>query len=282
MNRPYAEVIGDPISHSKSPLIHNFWLQRLGIDAEYRACHVQPPELADYLINRGKDPDWLGCNVTAPHKESVAAVADYLWPGTLDIGAINTVIRRDDQLIGANTDIVGIIGPLNALLTKIFGYEDAPEQTVAIVGAGGAARAAAAALNTCFPNWPIRFLARRPEQAKTIADSIKVQADIRPISDSALKDVTILINASPLGMIAKAPLNLSLSVMTECKKPKIIFDMVYAPLETSLLAAARQKGFATIDGLSMLVAQAAEAFVLIFGQQPPHEYDNELRALLVK
>jgi shikimate dehydrogenase len=282
MNRPYAEVIGDPIAHSKSPLIHNFWLQKLGTDAHYKACHVQPFELADYLINRRKDPDWLGCNVTAPHKESVAASVDYLWPGTLDIGAINTVIRRGHQLIGANTDIVGIIGPLNAQLTEIFGYEGAPEQTVAIVGAGGAARAAAAALNMHFPNWPIRLLVRRPEQAKMIASSINIPPDIRPITDSALKDVTILINASPLGMIARAPLSLSLSEMTECEKPKIIFDMVYAPLETSLLAAARQKGFVTIDGLSMLVAQAAEAFVLISGQQPPREYDNELRALLVK
>jgi shikimate dehydrogenase len=282
MNRPYAEVIGDPISHSKSPLIHNFWLRKLAIDAHYKACHVRPFELTDYLANRRKHQDWLGCNVTAPHKESVAAVVDYLWPGTLDIGAVNTVIRRDDQLIGANTDIVGIIGPLNALLTEIFSYEGAPQQRVAIVGAGGAARAAAAALNMRFPDWSIRFLVRRPEQAKTIADSINISPDICPISNLALKDVTILINASPLGMIAKAPLNLSLSEMNESENPKIIFDMVYAPLETSLLAAARQKGFATIDGLSMLVAQAAEAFVLIFGQQPPREYDNELRALLVK
>jgi shikimate dehydrogenase len=278
VTRPYAEVIGDPIAHSKSPIIHNFWLQKCAIDAQYRPCHVRPSELPDYLTNRRQDPDWRGCNVTIPHKEAITKFIDHLWPGTLDIGAINTVIKRDSLLFGANTDIAGIIAPLNDLVKAIFGCGVLPLQTVAIIGAGGAARAAAAAINARFPDWPIRFLVRRHEQAK----AIDVRADIQPIENVALEGVTILINASPLGMIEKPPLSLSLEVMTAGENPKIVFDMVYTPLETSLLAAAKREGFATIDGLTMLVAQAAEAFELIFGQPAPRDDDDELRALLVK
>lgn len=274
MNRPYAEVIGDPIAHSKSPLIHNFWLHKLGIDAQYQAYHVSRDELADYFANRRTDPDWRGCNVTIPHKENAAAYTDHFCPGTPQIGAINTIIKRGGEIFGANTDISGVIEPVRHICDSI--------QTVAIVGAGGAARAAAAAITTHFPNWPIRFLVRRHEQARGIVDLLGIAADITPIEDHALVGVTLLINASPLGMVGKSPLNLSLMAMHADETQKTIFDMVYAPLETPLLAAARREGFATIDGLQMLVAQAAEAFQLIFGHPAPRDYDNELRALLVK
>ncbi len=278
MSRPYAEVIGDPIAHSKSPLIHNFWLEKLGIDAEYRACHVRPGELADYFANRRNDPDWRGCNVTIPHKGVVVAHIDQLWPDTLEIGAINTVIRREDRLSGANTDIAGIMEPLQAMLTELFGSGPLPQQRVAIIGAGGAARAAAAAIRSRFLDWPIRILARRPEQAQ----KINIKADICLIENTALVDVTVLINASPLGMLERPPLDLSLAAMRGGEASKIIFDMVYAPLETQLLAQARRVGFATIDGLQMLVAQAAEAFELFFGVPAARDHDDELKALLVK
>lgn len=278
MSRSYAEVIGDPIAHSKSPLIHNFWLNKRGIDAEYRSCHVRAAELSDYLANRRQDRDWRGCNVTIPHKEAVIAHIDSPSPGTMQIGAINTVISGEGHLVGANTDIAGIIGPLNAF----FGDSLPPQQSVAIIGAGGAARAAAAALTSYFPNWPIRFLARRFEQAEAIAQMLEITPDIRPIEDIALSGVTLLINASPLGMIGKTALNLSLAAMQDGDNPKIIFDMVYAPLETPLLAEARRKAFVALDGLQMLVSQAAEAYELLFGQAASREYDDELRALLVK
>lgn len=278
MNRSYAEVIGDPIAHSKSPLIHNFWLQKCGIDAEYRACHIRPDELRDYFANRRKDANWRGCNVTIPHKETVTDYIDHLWPDTLEIGAINTVIKRENKLFGANTDIAGVVQPINILLTALFGSTPLPEQSVAIIGAGGAARAAAAAIRWHFPNWPICFLARHPEQAQRI----DINANTRPIEDAALTDVTVLINASPLGMTEQPPLTLSLAAMRGAEAQRIVFDMVYAPLETSLLVQARREGFATIDGLQMLVAQAAEAFELFFGVPAPRDYDDELRALLVK
>jgi shikimate dehydrogenase len=109
-----------------------------------------------------------------------------------------------------------------------------------------------------------------------------IKPDVWSIEDSALANTTIVINASPLGMVGKAPLNLSFDAMKGTQTTKTIFDMVYAPLETPLLAGARRHGFKVIDGLQMLIAQAAEAFALFFDQPPPREYDDELRALLIK
>jgi shikimate dehydrogenase len=278
MSRPYAEVIGDPIANSKSPLIHKFWLQKLGIDADYRICHIRSSELADYFVDRRQDPDWRGCNVTIPHKEAVVNHIDCLWPGTLKIGAINTIVKQNGQLFGANTDIAGIIEPLKAYLASL----PFSRQSAAVIGTGGAARAAAAALVTCFPDWSIRFLGRRQEQAEAIAKMFGIKPDIRLIEEEALVGVTLLINATPLGMVGKQPLSLSLQAMRAIDQPKIIFDMVYAPLETALLREAANEGFLIIDGLQMLVAQAAHAFMLFFGQSAPRHHDSELRELLIK
>ena len=138
MGRPYAEVIGDPIAHSKSPLIHNFWLEKLGIDAEYRACLVRPDELADYFARRRGDAEWRGCNVTIPHKVSAMEHVRVRKGTRMMVGAINTVVRGpDSRLEGANTDIVGIVRPLEAI--------GASGGTMVVIGAGGAARAAVAA-----------------------------------------------------------------------------------------------------------------------------------------
>ena len=137
--RPYAEVIGDPIAHSKSPLIHGFWLERLGIDADYRAVRVRPDELGGYFESRRADPTWRGCNITAPNKQ--AALSHVADPGGIkdSIGAINTVFRDEGGAIaGTNTDAAGFWSPISAL--------DLSGKPVAVVGAGGAARAVLFAL----------------------------------------------------------------------------------------------------------------------------------------
>ena len=157
MSGLYAEVIGDPIAHSKSPLIHNFWLAKLGIDAEYRACLVKPEELADYFARRRGDAEWQGCNVTLPHKESIAALVDEVAAGVSAIGAINTVAKTaDGRLLGKNTDIDGIAAATAGI--SLTGSE------VVVIGAGGAARAAFAFLakQNCAA---VRSLARTPEKA---------------------------------------------------------------------------------------------------------------------
>ena len=138
MTKPYAEVIGDPIAHSKSPLIHGFWLEKLGIDAAYRAAHVTPDGLADYFEKRRADPAWQGCNITLPHKEAALDHVEDRGELRTSIGAINTVLREDGVLIGTNTDAAGFYAPISAL--ELGGAD------VAVIGAGGAARAVLFAL----------------------------------------------------------------------------------------------------------------------------------------
>ena len=137
MNAPYAEVIGDPIAQSKSPAIHNYWLGKLGLDAEYRACHVTAEGLEDYLRQRRADADWRGCNVTMPHKQAVMSHLDRLDPLAERIGAVNTIVREaDGALTGYNTDAAGFLEPLRPLLGREHLFRMAR-----VLGTGGAARA---------------------------------------------------------------------------------------------------------------------------------------------
>lgn len=266
--RPYAEVIGDPIAHSKSPLIHNFWLEKLGIDAEYRACHVRPDELADYFARRRGDAGWRGCNVTIPHKVSAMEYARVRKGTRMMVGAINTVVRApDSRLDGANTDIGGVVRPLVSI--GVSGG------AMAVVGAGGAARAAVAA-SMILGIETLYVLNRTEAKARDLLASLRPEGIVLPL-ESTIPPVDVLVNASVLGMSGQPSLDLSLDAIP-CEA--IVFDMVYAPLETALLANARRRGLRTIDGLEMLVAQAAEAFEMFFGQPAPREHDVELRALL--
>lgn len=276
MNRPYAEVIGDPITHSKSPLIHNFWLGKLGIDAEYRACHVRPSELQDYFARRRGDAAWRGCNVTIPHKESVAALVDEADGGVSSIGAVNTVARRvDGRIAGTNTDVDGIA---DAVATLELGGRHA-----VVIGAGGAARAAFAFLagRGCAS---VRVLARSPDRAIRAASASGLAIDVYPFNaaaSGALASASMLINASQLGMTGQEPMpKFVLAGLADMAANALVFDMVYAPLETGLLRAARELEMRTSDGLVMLIGQAARAFELFFGQSASREYRAELRDLL--
>jgi shikimate dehydrogenase len=142
MTRHYAEVIGDPIAQSKSPAIHGFWLGKLGIEADYRACHVRPEELADYLAARRADALWRGCNVTMPHKQAVMPLLDRIDPPADAIGAVNTILPLGDgQMAGTNTDAAGFLEPLAADLAQTHYFRMAR-----VLGTGGAARAIIAAL----------------------------------------------------------------------------------------------------------------------------------------
>jgi shikimate dehydrogenase len=273
----YAEVIGDPISHSKSPLIHNFWLAKLGIDAEYRATHVRPDQLATYFAQRRQDVNWRGCNVTIPHKETAAAMISVQLAGYPDFGAINVVVPRGGDLWSANTDVDGIVGTIKTFHDHAFNFGAVPKRSIAIVGAGGAARAAIYAVkNLPFAaSW--RILVRRPEQGKTLARQMEVSAQVVPIAAESLKGVDILINASPLGMVGKPPLDLDLDQMGSGIGQPLVFEMVYSPLETPLTMEARQREFAVIDGLDMLIGQASGAFHHFFGQKVPSELIDATR-----
>ena len=268
MGRPYAEVIGDPIAHSKSPLIHNFWLGKLGIDAEYRACHVRPDELADYFTRRRGDAEWRGCNVTIPHKESCLALLDGVHRTARKIGAVNTITKgRDGGLHGRNTDVDGIWRTLDGMVSRY-------EKQVVIIGAGGAARAMCAAIAPLNPA-RVTIVNRSPDKAKVLLDRFNLIGEVGNFG--SLPPVDLVVNASPLGMIGKPPLPVSLD--QQCPET-FVFDMVYAPQETELLTEARARGLRVANGLTMLVEQAAAAFGSFFESSAPREYDAELRTLL--
>lgn len=266
---PYAEVIGDPIAHSKSPAIHNFWLGKLGIEAEYRKTHVKPDELAAYFLKRRADPDWLGCNVTIPHK---VAVMDYVSdPGKVGevIGAMNTIAcETGGPLIGTNTDAGGFLAALQAVGWK--------GKSACIIGAGGAARAILYALDAIGVT-DIVIMARDASKGHALLDRAGVKGRVIGM-DAPLPPVDLLVNSSPLGMAGKPPLQVDLSPLPA---HSVVYDIVYAPLDTPLLLAARARGLAAIDGLEMLIGQAALAFDIFFDAQPPREHDAELRVLLM-
>jgi shikimate dehydrogenase len=223
MTRPYAEVIGDPIAQSKSPLIHGFWLDALGIDADYRKTHVAPDALGAHLRDRAADPAWRGCNVTVPH---------------------------------AGLDLAG--------------------KPVTVIGTGGAARAILFALSKLEVG-AVTVLARNPLKAAALLSSFGLKGRTLPIGGAAPRSA-LLVNTTTLGMIGQPPLELDLVGLDD---DAVIYDIVYAPIETPLLAAAHARGLDTIDGLEMLVGQAAVAFALFFGAEPPRDRDDELRDLLI-
>jgi shikimate dehydrogenase len=281
----YAEVIGDPIVQSKSPAIHNFWLGKLGLAAEYRACHVGAAGLAGYLAERRHDPNWRGCNVTMPHKQAIVPLLDRLEIGAELIGAVNTVLpRRHGVLAGSNTDGAGFLEPLRTLLAKEHLFRMAR-----VLGTGGAARAIVAAL--AEQGVVVVLAGRDPAKARALLDEIDPAGEHHAVdiahfsapTDFAFDDregcFDLIVNASPLGMTGQPPLRFDFS---HAPPGSLVYDIVTSPVETEFLLAARTAGFRTIDGLSMLIGQAAVAFEKFFGVAPPREdEDKALRRLLL-
>lgn len=264
----YAEVIGDPIAHSKSPLIHRFWLEKLGLSGDYRAHRVPAEELGAYFAQRRDDPDWRGCNITVPHK--VAALDHVPDPGGIrqSIGAINTVFRDESgALAGTNTDAAGFWSPIAGL--------DLVGKPVAVIGAGGAARAVLFALARMGVG-EVTILNRTPLKGAALLSSFGLKGRVLPLGGQ-LPPAALLVNTSMLGMSGQPALDIDLAPLPE---EAIVYDIVYTPLQTALLEAAEHRGLETIDGLEMLVGQAALAFELFFDAEPPRQHDDELRALL--
>ena len=264
-----AEVIGDPIAHSKSPRIHGFWIEAMGINAEYRAAHVTSDGLADYLAQATTRADWRGCNVTIPHKIAVMDLVDD--PGDVrgSIGAMNTVLRQvDGAIIGTNTDAAGFVAPI-----ADRDFSGAP---VVVVGAGGAAHAILFALSRLGVG-PVTVQNRSPLKGAALLARFGLKGEVRPLG-APLPPAALVVNTSALGMAGQPAYLPDLSLLPD---DAIVYDIVYAPLETPLLAAARARDLETVDGLEMLIGQAALAFELFFGKPPPRERDGELRERLL-
>jgi shikimate dehydrogenase len=275
MGVPYAEVIGDPIAHSKSPAIHKFWLEKLGREDDYRATRVSAPELPTYFASRRADRDWRGCNLTMPLKTLAAGLVDRITPAADQAGAVNCVTVAGAGLVGTNTDMAGIAAALPPPLSG---------RRACIVGAGGAAMAAVAAL------WQvslrdIRVVARSRDRAAAAFALASVAPKFYSIAEAeqAMDGAEIVINASPLGMAGQPPMPADLlKAMNRAHPDAFVLDMVYAPVETPFLSRAKKLGFGWSDGLDTLVGQAREAFRLFYGTSPGRKFDAELRGVLVR
>lgn len=286
---PYAEVIGDPVAQSKSPMIHKFWLDKLDIEADYRATRVAQGDLAAFLSARAEELAWRGCNVTMPLKQAVQHHLYSVEPPADRIGAVNTIYPAFDRLLaGTNTDAGGFLEPLQPMLAQRHWFRMAR-----VLGTGGAARAIVAAL--AAEGFTIVLAGRDPGKARAILDELAPPganggehhavdlAHFAVLTDFAFDDregcCDLIVNASPLGMCGQPPLAFDWS---HAPPGSVAYDIVTDPVETLFLKDARAEGFATIDGLAMLIGQAARAFELFFGQAPPREHDAALRALLTR
>lgn len=268
MTPVYAEVIGDPVAQSKSPAIHTFWLGALGIEGEYRAHRVTRADLAAFLADRRADPAWRGCNITMPLKLDALLLADEPTDRATAAGAANLLVNRDGTLIAANTD-VGAIRDLVAPL--VTAGKAAP---IVLLGNGGAARAVLLAMRLLGAG-PVALQARDMADASRLAVEFRLEEGPRRFDTPV--DSRGLINATPLGMAGIAPTTIDINGMPA---DGWVLDLVSNPLPTPLLAGAAARGLTTIDGLSVLVEQAADSFELLFGRPPPRERDAELFAML--
>jgi shikimate dehydrogenase len=266
-------VVGWPISHSRSPLIHGHWLARLGIDGSYTRVAVKPEEAADFLRHL-REQGYVGCNVTIPHKETAYAVADETMPAARAAGAANTLWYEGDRLVADNTDGIGFVNNVRAVAPWLA----LDGAVVAVLGAGGSARGIAHALLQAGAR-EIRIFNRTRQRGEALARDLgpRVRAFDWSERNSGTRGAGLLVNTTPLGMAHGEPLDIDVGVLDrDC----VVADIVYVPLETPLLAAARQHGLATVDGLGMLLHQAVPGFERWFGVRP--EVTDELRALLIR
>lgn len=262
-----AGVIGWPVSHSRSPLLHNHWLARHRIDGAYVPLAVSPDSLAR-VVPALAEAGFAGLNVTLPHKEAVLPLCDVLDPSAERVGAVNTLIFAGGRIRGLNSDVYGFIAHLRAEGVALGAGP------ALVLGAGGAARAIVAGLRE--EGVEVWLTARRPDAAFALAQSL---GPLRLIPwaerEAALAEAALLVNTTSGGMAGQPPLELSL----ERASPRLtVADIVYVPLTTPLLAAAKARGLKTVDGLGMLLHQAVPGFEAWFGLRP--EVDEEVRALL--
>ncbi|SNT74983.1 shikimate dehydrogenase [Paracoccus seriniphilus] len=271
---PLAGVIGMPIAHSRSPRLHGHWLRRYGIEGHYIPMPVMPEHLAEVLRILPR-AGFVGLNVTIPHKEAVLALADVVTDRAALIGAANTLIFRPDGKIHAdNTDGYGFIANLR---------QNAPDWDpaagpAAVIGAGGAARAVVASLlDSGVKELRITNRTRiRSEQIKSEFGARLVVYDWAQ-AGNMLEGAATVVNATSLGMTGKQPLRVPLDALSP---QALVTDLVYTPLMTPLLAQAQERGCKVVDGLGMLLHQAAPGFERWFGQRP--EVDDEARRVVLE
>ena len=267
-----ACVIGFPVVHSRSPLIHGYWLREHKIDGDYIRHEVKPEDIDQFLKNFSKQ-NFAGCNVTLPHKEAAARNVSQATPVVLALGVANTLWLQDGKLYGDNTDVAGFLAHLD---DSIPGWDKKTKHAV-VLGAGGAARSIVYGLNERGVE-KITIVNRSRERAEQLTKEIKIESNIASFDqiESLISSADLLVNTTSLGMKGQPPLEIDLENL---KKSAAVCDIVYVPLETDLLRQARERGHAVVDGLGMLLHQAVPGFERWFGVRPA--VTKELRALIV-
>jgi shikimate dehydrogenase len=302
MTKIKAGVIGYPIKHSLSPIIHNFWLNQYGIDGSYERIEVKPEDLDDFLENGIKE--YAGVNVTIPHKVEVfekvpvggfptGSLSDIYDKITNDIKAANTIVNKNNNLYCYNTDWYGFSRNLEESLNntnqeindKYFDVIYLDNKKIFIIGAGGAARAILGSFVNNHNYNEIYIYNRTFNKSEDLANNfMKHNSSIKVIPirfdkdiNLILEDIDLLVNTSSLGMTGQPELEIDISSL---KKSAVVTDIVYNPLETKLLRDAKNQGNRTVDGLGMLLHQAAPGFESWFGVRP--RVTPELREHVIK
>lgn len=278
MSTTLTGLIGYPIAHSKSPRIHEYWIAKHGLAAEYK-LFTTPPARVRQVVKRLRDKGAAGFNVTVPHKRAVMEYLDGMDVTATRIGAVNTVVREGDKLIGRNTDAYGFITNLREGLGELAPYLE----RVVVLGAGGATRAALLALAEAGAQ-QIILTNRTEDKAHDLAAEFSrefpaVTIEVSPWEnrEKILRETRLLVNTTSLGMVSHHLLHLDVK---QLPRDAAVHDIVYAPLETELLKNARARGLKTVDGLGMLLYQAQKAFELWHGVLP--EVTPKLRAAVLE
>lgn len=267
MTGPRAFILGHPVGHSRSPVLHGYWLRTLGIGGSYEPIDLRPEELGPFLETfaaRG----FAGGNITVPHKVAAMPFMARLDPAARAVGAVNTIWLEDGTVVGGNTDAAGFI----ANLDKQAPGWDGP---ALVLGAGGAARAAVHALRE--RRVTVHLVNRTRAHADALAERFRpgVSAHDPEELPALLAEARLLVNTTSLGMRSKPPLEIDLGPL---RRLAVVYDIVYVPLQTNLLRAAAARGHRTVDGLGMLLHQAVPGFARWFGVTPA--VTPELRKLI--
>ena len=257
---PRACIMGHPVSHSRSPMIHGYWLRTLGIRGAYELKDLTPEEFPAF-VTRLEANGYVGGNVTVPHKEAAYRLVARRDEAAEAIGAVNTLWLQDGVLMGGNSDAHGFVAHLD---DSAPGWA-VPRGRAVILGAGGAARSAVYALTT--RGLDVRIVNRTVARARELAERFGPRASAHGYDElpTLLRDADLLVNCTSLGMIGKPPLEVDIAPL---KPSAVVYDVVYVPLDTPVLAAARARGQRTVDGLGMLLQQAGFGFQKWFGASP--------------
>jgi shikimate dehydrogenase len=266
-----ACVIGWPVAHSRSPLIHGYWLKHYGLDGSYGREAVPPEDLAGFLQHL-KGLGYVGCNVTLPHKEAAYDLVEVQDRTTRSIRAVNTIYVEGDRLVGFNTDAYGFAAHLRSVLPNWRGHGT----SVLVLGAGGAARAIVAAVLEEGVSH-VAIANRTAARGSALAEHFgaRVTALAWSAIPRQLPDCDLVVNTTVLGMAGQPALEIDLERLP---LSAAVADIVYVPLDTDLLKQARTRGHPVVDGLGMLLHQAVPGFEVWFGVRP--EVTQELRNVI--